>query len=267
MNSYKQKVKEFFDRRIDYDREGDRHPREARLLLESVQLQQGQKILDIATGTGLISIPAAQRVGIKGYVVGVDFSSGMLHQARQKIEAAKLSNIELIEADAESIAFLDLSFDVIFCCSAITYLSDIPATLRKWYSFLKQKGIIAFTCPAETAYLAPIQIKVCQNLFDIHLPHINEPLGTAQKCHNLLQQVGFTDIAIEPEISGRYLNLNDISSDLTKCFYPRGNLLAQLSQEQKFQLKKAYRAELTKQAIKKGVWEDTTTFFVRARKS
>ncbi len=120
MNSYKQKVKEFFDRRIDYDREGDRHPREAKLLLESVQLRQGQKVLDIATGTGLIAIPAAQKVGREGYVVGVDFSSGMLHQARQKIEAAKLSNIELIEADADSIAFLDRSFDVIFCCSAIT---------------------------------------------------------------------------------------------------------------------------------------------------
>lgn len=103
MNNYKQKVQEYFDRRIDYDREGDRHPREAKLLLESVQLQQGQKVLDIATGTGLLAIAAAQRVGIEGYVVGVDFSLGMLHQARQKIEAAKLPNIELIEADAESI--------------------------------------------------------------------------------------------------------------------------------------------------------------------
>lgn len=267
MNSYKQKVKEFFDRRINYDREGDRHPREAKLILESVQLQQGQKVLDLATGTGLISIPAAQKVGIKGYVVGVDFSSGMLHQARQKIEAAKLSNIELIEADADSIEKRARSFDVIFCCSAITYLPDISATLEKWYRLLKQEGIVAFTCPVETAYLAPIQIKVCKNLFDIDLPHINEPLGTTQKCHNLLQQVGFTDIAIEPDRSGRYLNLNDISSDLTKCFYPRGNPLAQLSQEQKLQLEKAYRAELTKQATQQGVWEDSTTFFVRARKS
>lgn len=43
----------------------------------------------------------------------------MLHQARQKIAAAKLQNIELIEADAEHFNFTDSSFDVVFCCEAI----------------------------------------------------------------------------------------------------------------------------------------------------
>jgi ubiquinone/menaquinone biosynthesis C-methylase UbiE len=267
MNNYKQQVVEFFDRRNAYDREGDRHPREANLLLESVNLQQGQKVLDIATGTGLVAIPAAQRVGIEGYVVGVDFSSGMLHQARQKIDAAQLPNIELIEADAESLDFSDRSFDAIFCCSAITYLPDIPATLQKWYRFLKHEGIVAFTFPAETSYLAPIQIKVCKELFNIDLPHINKPLGTPQKCHDLLARSGFTDIAIDPGRSGNYLNLSQIPLDMTQCFYPRGNPLAQLSQEQKLLLQEAYRAELAKQSTEQGVWYDTTTFFVRARKS
>lgn len=61
----------------------------------------------MATGTGIIAIAAAQIVGSEGKVIGVDFSSGMLEQARQKIEALGLPNIELVEADAEYIDFND----------------------------------------------------------------------------------------------------------------------------------------------------------------
>ena len=60
MDNYKQQVIELFNSRTNYDQEeGSQHPREASLLLESVPIHQGQKILDIATGTGLIAILAA----------------------------------------------------------------------------------------------------------------------------------------------------------------------------------------------------------------
>jgi len=267
MNDYKQQVTEFFNRRTAYDEEGPRHPREANLLLESVQLQKGQRILDVATGTGLVAIPAAQKVGSEGHVVGVDMSPGILYQARQKIEAAGLQNIDLIEADADYINFSDGSFDVIFCCSAITYLTDILATLQKWYRFLKTGGFVAFTCPAATAYMAPVQASVCARLFGISLPHINEPLSTREKCHNLLQRVGFRDIEIKTEQSGQYLNLNDRRISWNGGgFYPRGNPLLQLRQEQLEQLQTEYKAEVERLVTDKGVWYDMTTFFVLGRK-
>jgi len=71
MNDYKRQVTEFFNQRTAYDQEGSRHPHEANLLLKCVQLQKGQEILDVATGTGLVAIPAAEKVGSEGYVVGV----------------------------------------------------------------------------------------------------------------------------------------------------------------------------------------------------
>ena len=98
--SYKQQVIELYNSRTAYaQEEGTRHPRDANLLLESVPIEKGQTILDLATGTGLVAIPAAQKVGSEGYVIGVDMSSGMIHQARLKVEAAGLQNIELIEID------------------------------------------------------------------------------------------------------------------------------------------------------------------------
>lgn len=269
MDGYKQQVIEFFNRRTAYDQEsGTQHPHEANLLLESVQVRQGQRVLDIATGTGLVAIPAAQKVGSDGYVVGVDMSPGMLHQAKQKIEAAELQNIDLIEADAEYINFSDGSFDVIFCCSAIVYLTDILASLHSWYRFLKAGGFVAFTCPPETAYMASVQMSICTRLFGISLPHILEPLGTPEKCHILLQQAGFRNISLKISPSGRYRSLSDDRFWLWKggAFYPRGNPLSKLSEEQLDQLQVEYRAEIEKLATDKGVWEDTTTFFVRARK-
>ncbi|BAU66081.1 Methyltransferase type 11 [Stanieria sp. NIES-3757] len=267
MNKYKQQVIDFFDRRTNYDREGTRHPCEAKRLLESVPIQPGQKILDLATGTGLVAIAAAQQVGDEGSVVGVDLSSGMLQQARQKIIGLGLKNLELIQADVELINFAQESFDVIFCCSAITYLSNLPQALYNCHQWLKPQGYLAFTCPAETAYLAAIQIKVCKSVLGSFLPHINEPLGSPEKCHKMLQQAGLRDIKLEIEVSGEYLPLNHVWVDWSgNGFYPRGNPLANLSTEQLAKLKTEYRLEIEKLRTKQGIWYDRTTFFVQARK-
>jgi ubiquinone/menaquinone biosynthesis C-methylase UbiE len=269
MDNYKQQVIELYNRRTNYDREKDtRHPLEANLLLESVPLQQGQRILDVATGTGLIAIPAAQKVGSNGCVIGIDMSPGMLHQARQKIELAKLQNIELIEADVESANFSDSSFDAIFCCEAIVLLADIPGSLQKWYSFLKPGGFIAFTCPPETAYLASVYKNICARMLGIVMPHILEPLGTPEKCYSLLQQAGFKDIEIKIVPSGRYRHLSDdkLSWKVINLNFKGNPLLSKLSQEQLEQLESEYKAELEKIATDKKIWEDTTKFFVRATK-
>lgn len=266
MNDYKQQVTEFFDGRTAYDKEGTFHPRLAALLVECVPIQRGQKILDLATGTGLVAVLAAQRVGLSGYVAAVDISPGMLSQARQRIEAIGLQNIELIEADADCLNFSDDSFDIIFCSSALVYLINIPATLQHWYHFLKKGGIVAFSCFAETSFMAPVQVK-CAKTLGISLPHINEPLGTPEKCHNLLRQAGFQDIKVKTEQFGEYLSLsNPRISWNGGGFYPRGNPLLQLSQEQLEQLQAGYKAEVERLATDKGVYYDITAFFVLAQK-
>ncbi|MBD2741291.1 methyltransferase domain-containing protein [Coleofasciculus sp. FACHB-1120] len=269
MNSYKQQVIEFYNSRTTYDcEEGTRHPLEANLLLEFVPIQKGDKILDVATGTGLLAIPAAQKVGLEGHIIGIDMSPGMLHQARVKVEAASLKNIELIEADAESITFNDGCFDAVFCCEAIVLFTDIPASLQKWYRFLKTGGFVAFTCPPETAYLGDVYRNICARVLGISLPHILETLGTPEKCRNLLQKAGFRDIEIKIEPSGRYRHLrdDDLSWKGINLSFKGNPLLAKLSPEQLEQFQVEYRAEIDKLTTERGVWEDTTKFFVRGRK-
>ncbi|MEL7522280.1 MAG: hypothetical protein AAGJ80_11825, partial [Cyanobacteria bacterium J06553_1] len=66
---YKQTVVSFFDGRTSYD--NDVTIRRALPLLEMIALEPGQRVLDIATGTGIIAIAAAQAVGSTGRVTGV----------------------------------------------------------------------------------------------------------------------------------------------------------------------------------------------------
>ena len=269
MDSYKQRVIELYNSRTAYDREiGTTHPDKARRLLEFVPVRNGQSVLDVATGTGLVAIPAAEKVGADGQVMGIDLAPGMLAQAREKISASGLQNIELIEADAESIPLNDNQFDVIFCCEGLVLFADIPASLKKWYGALKPGGFIAFTCPAATAYLAPIYRRVCTKLLGASIPHVLDFLGTPDRCRQVLQWAGFNAIAIETEISGQYRQPGDRPLPwkwVTLGF--KGNpLLSTLSPDRIEQFQAGYRTETKALETDRGIWQETTTFFVRACK-
>ncbi|MFB2770579.1 class I SAM-dependent methyltransferase [Pelatocladus sp. BLCC-F211] len=260
---YKQKVIDFFNSRTSYD--NDYTIRRALPLLELVKLKQGQKVLDMATGTGIIAISAAQIVGSEGKVIGVDFSSVMLKQAQHKIDELGLQNIELIAADAEYIDFDDESFDVIICSTAIVYFTDISAALRKWYRFLKKGGIVGFSACSQESCEAPLIIKVCDK-HGISLTNINEPTGTPQKCQNLLRKAGFQDIQVKSEQFGFYRSLEKAQEWNGGWFHPRENPLLQLSVEQMQELQTEYRQQINAMATEQGVWYENLTIFATGRK-
>lgn len=264
LNPYQQEIKAFYDARTSYD--NDFTYRRALPLLELAQLQPGQQILDVATGTGIIAIAAAEKVGTEGKVIGVDFSPGMLNQARQKIAAAGLQNIQLIEANAEIISFEAASFDAIFCATAIVLLKDIPTALKNWHNYLKPGGIVAFSCWSETSFFTPVIMKVCAKCgFD--LPNLHELLGSPERCSDLLQEIGFQDIAIKTEQFGKYLSLDEAKNYWKgKWLCANGHPLLQLSNQQIEQLKAEFSAEIEMLVTDKGVWHETTTFFVTGHK-
>lgn len=263
-NNYKQQVIADFNSRTHYDNEW--RYRVANPLIELAHLQPRQRVLDVATGTGIVAISAAKIVGFQGHVVGVDFSTGMLNQARQKIEAEGLQNIELIEADADNLNFSDNSFDAILCSSAIVYLTDIANSLRQWYNFLKIGGIVAFSCFAETAITASILFREKAQTYGISIPNPNEILGTPQKCDRILQDAGFKDIQVVTEQLGFYLNDAEAAwnGNANSAF---GYQVLQLLPERLSQLKAEYFAQFEALSLtEQGFWNDVTAYFVLARK-
>lgn len=109
-------------------------------LLQQVDLQPGERVLDVACGTGLVSLPAAVAVGPGGSVLGTDISGHMVERARQAAARAGQSNATFERMDAEAITLDDSSFDVALCALGLMYLPDPDAALRAMMRVLRPQG-------------------------------------------------------------------------------------------------------------------------------
>jgi ubiquinone/menaquinone biosynthesis C-methylase UbiE len=86
------------------------------VLADHAALRPGDRALDLCTGTGAMLPALARRAGESGLVVGLDFSSGMLKQARSKVTGTP--GVALVLADAERLPFRHGSFNAISCSHA-----------------------------------------------------------------------------------------------------------------------------------------------------
>ena len=89
-------------------------------LCESVDLRAGQRVLDVATGSGNTALAAARR---HCDVIGVDFVPSLLERARERAAVERL-RIEFREADTESLPFADASFDVVLSTFGVMFAPD-----------------------------------------------------------------------------------------------------------------------------------------------
>ncbi|MGA2266631.1 MAG: methyltransferase domain-containing protein [Phycisphaerae bacterium] len=140
LDEYKQAIAKHFDARTDYTR-SKTHARLANRLVRLAAPQPDERVLDIATGTGFVAIPAAQLVGKRGTVVGVDISSGMVAQARKNVaQASGSAAIEIIEAAAASLPFPDDSFEAVVSTGVMHHWKDPAADLNEIHRVLKPGG-------------------------------------------------------------------------------------------------------------------------------
>lgn len=114
-------------------------------LVESLNLVGGERVLDVATGKGAALIPAAERVGRYGRVVGIDLSSKMLDQAEDMARQAGLDNFELYKMDAEHLEFRDGIFDFVTCAFALFFFPSMTVALREMNRVLAPGGKLGVT--------------------------------------------------------------------------------------------------------------------------
>lgn len=189
----------YFDQRaMSYD-QAEVHHRVVTILLGGADVRQGMRILDIATGTGLLALEAAKHVGSGGSVLGVDVSEGMLAEADRKAAAAGLRNVGFATADAERLDLPHTSFDRIFCASALVLMSDIRHALHHWSGLLKPGGVIAFDAPARPFGLSGMMAEIAAR-HGVRLSYA-DAADTADKCRSLLKEAGFEVAAIRTELA------------------------------------------------------------------
>jgi 2-polyprenyl-3-methyl-5-hydroxy-6-metoxy-1,4-benzoquinol methylase len=125
-------------------------------------LQEGESVLDLACGTGLVTLPAKKAVGKQGHVVGVDISEGMLAVARKKSKKQSL-DVEFINHDISDLNGLRLlplgvqGFDVITCAAALVLMEDPLKAVKHWVSQLAPGGRLVTEIPVTNASI-PIRI-------------------------------------------------------------------------------------------------------------
>src|SRR3972149_4793982 len=102
----------------------------------------GTKILDIATGTGVVALAAAQAVGDRGRVMAIDLAEGMLDRLQEKIGKFGIPNIDLHVMDAAALEFRSEYFDHVVCSFGIFFLPDMSVGLREWTRGTKPGGRI-----------------------------------------------------------------------------------------------------------------------------
>jgi demethylmenaquinone methyltransferase/2-methoxy-6-polyprenyl-1,4-benzoquinol methylase len=105
------------------------------------QFKPGQRILDVACGTGDLSMLVASQVTPGGSVVGIDFSEGMLEVGRRRVAASPFKDcIDLQWGNAMDLQFPDNSFDGVTMGWAMRNVKSIPQTLSEIYRVLKPGG-------------------------------------------------------------------------------------------------------------------------------
>ncbi|MDH7482370.1 MAG: class I SAM-dependent methyltransferase [Armatimonadota bacterium] len=124
-----------------------RHPEEE-VRLERVvmlaEIQCGQSVLDVGTGTGVLIPHLLRAVGPSGSIVAFDLSHEMLNAARLK---GFPCNVTLIEADVHDAPFKDAEFDRVICNAALPHFHDKVRSLREMVRVLRPGGVLVVSHP------------------------------------------------------------------------------------------------------------------------
>ena len=111
-------------------------------LLEISKIKNGDSVLDLACGTGLVTKKLIRKVGKTGKVFAIDSSESAIKIAKKWVGGAK--NIYFVRGDAETIQF-HTKFDVITCQFALFFFPNEQKVLKNMKKFLKKDGIIALS--------------------------------------------------------------------------------------------------------------------------
>lgn len=116
----------------------------AQRLLEGVPLRAGQRVLDVACGTGIVARLAAQGVAPSGTVAGVDLNEEMLAVARARAAEAGL-RIDWKQGDVAALPFADAAFDVVLCQQGLQFFPDKSGALREMRRVIAPGGMLALS--------------------------------------------------------------------------------------------------------------------------
>jgi SAM-dependent methyltransferase len=168
----------------------------AAILLKHADPQPGERVVDVACGTGVVARQTAPRVGTAGTVVGVDINPAMLAVARS-LPAPEGAPIDWREGSALALPLPDDAFDLALCQAGLQFFPDRLQALREMHRVLCSGGRVAISVWRSLEH-HPVQ----QVLWEAIARHLNTTaaaigrpfsLGDAGDLRTLLESAGFAD--------------------------------------------------------------------------
>jgi ubiquinone/menaquinone biosynthesis C-methylase UbiE len=179
-----------------------------RRTVERLDLHAGARVLDVCCGSGASALPAAERVGPSGEVLGLDLADRLLELARAKAGQRRLTNARFAIADLETLAPDLGDFDAVVCVFGIFFVPDMARAVAGLWSHVRPGGSLAITTwgqhtfePAGSAFWEAVHAEAPE-LYKAFNPwdRIDTPAGLAA----VFQEAGVPSVDIAPE-SGTHL--------------------------------------------------------------
>ncbi len=265
-------------------------PETAKRLVEHLQLKPTDNLLDVCTGTGCVALTAAEKLS-RGKVFGIDLSSGMLQQAKNKakemtardggnagnaslhgcnllgqrrsscrgaIGSENFCNIEFKQMDLEHLEFENETFDVATSSFGLFFLEDMTNALSNIASTVKPGGKVAITTFAGEAFspMADIFLKRFESTGREVPPLSWKRLATEELIREQFNAVNITNVSIHHEPLGYQMTDPQMWWDVVWNAGWR-SLLNQLTDDEQTEFEKDHLEEISKVLGENGTWFNT----------
>lgn len=177
----------------------------APLVVDLADPRLGERVLDVACGTGVVARLVAQRVGRTGEVVGLDLNPGVLAVAASITSNATPTSAAITwrEANATKMPLPDAAFEIAYCQLGLQFFPDRPAALREMYRVLVSGGRLGLMVwrgiehsPGFGVLAGALARHVSAEAAGIMRAPFG--LGEAEALRALVAAAGFRDITIRP---------------------------------------------------------------------
>lgn len=164
-------------------------------LLEMAQIQPGDRVIETACGSGMVTTRLAKIVGQDGHVIATDLSQGMIDDLKRRMTEAGIGNVEACRMPAEKLDHPDDTFDAAICALGLMYMPDPEKAVEEMTRLVAPGGTVSATVWGERRNCgwadvfpivdARVASEVCPMFFGT---------GAPNALVTLLEKAGLTDV-------------------------------------------------------------------------
>jgi ubiquinone/menaquinone biosynthesis C-methylase UbiE len=166
-------------------------------LLRAAHIKSGMRILDIASGTGLVAEAALNVIGSAGRVIAADLSPAMAEKARVRLGQSR--NASVAVEDGQALSFSDGSFDAVVCSLGLMFFPNPQRGLAEFHRVLRPGGraAVSVNTVPERSYNTRINLAIAR-----YLPSLADAaarvfsLGNEVKLRSLFADANFRDVEV-----------------------------------------------------------------------